>query len=82
MEITHTAITASADNIIADGDYWGQRTRIYGSLVIHGAIRPSWFVTFNHHGIGVIGVNIDDADYDTTIRQLVKLTRSGMEPPF
>lgn len=72
--------------IIINGEYWGQRHHVPGSpFAWYVATSPDalmWDGQSEYvQGQTVLGIYVDESDYDLTVRQLYILTR-GAQPPF
>lgn len=91
IKVTHTNITpdGSQQNIIINGEYWGQRhdnTKYLGSKFWYVVTSPS---VLEYDGDmdeyitnqTVLGVYVGDDDYDLTVRQLY-LMSNGHTAPF
>lgn len=93
IRVNHTPASDSADyeNIIINGEYFGQR---HGNIRQSFPSAKMWYIVtspraLEYHGDldeyvtnqTVLGVYIDDADYDLTVRQLYIMSK-GEYPPF
>lgn len=85
IKVEHTPLGDNAENIIINGKYWGQRH--------HHQMYSQWYVVtspncLEWNGVNdyvtdetVLGVYVDEHDYDLTVRQLYKITQN-VEVPF